>query len=259
MTDINTDSVRGPGDDAAEESDIEMRDDGPRRLGPERSCIVTRERLPIDALIRFVAGPDGSVVPDLRRKLPGRGVWVEASKARVETAVRRRAFARGLKADVKADAGLPEQLQDLLLQDALQALALANKAGSVTVGFSKVEAAIANGAAGAILEAADAAADGVRKIGQAIRRASGQKAAPSVLSPFTSSQMSLCLGREHVIHVCLENGPAAEPALAKCLLFLRYRGLSDPSGDARADLAHGAAKAAPGLSSVTTPHSRSPV
>ena len=43
--------------------------------GPERSCVVTRTVKAPDDLIRFVAGPDGMLVPDLRRKLPGRGVW----------------------------------------------------------------------------------------------------------------------------------------------------------------------------------------
>lgn len=229
-----------------------LSDDGPERPAPVRTCIVTRERQAIDRLIRFVAGPDGSVVPDIRRKLPGRGVWVSAERGVIAAAIKRKAFARGLKADVRADAGLADLTEDLLRGDALQALALANKAGALTVGHAKVEAAIESGKTRAILHATDAAADGIRKIGQAIRRRFGENSSLPVLSPFTSTQMSLCLGREHVIHLCLANSPASEPALAKCLLFLRYRGGPEVSGDAVPDRALGAAEAVPGLSFVKT-------
>ena len=47
--------------------------------GSQRTCIVTRAKLPPDELLRFVLAPDGQVVPDLKRKLPGRGVWVQAT------------------------------------------------------------------------------------------------------------------------------------------------------------------------------------
>ena len=56
--------------------------------GPERSCVVTRTVKAPDDLIRFVAGPDGILVPDLRRKLPGRGVWASLSAATVAEAIK---------------------------------------------------------------------------------------------------------------------------------------------------------------------------
>jgi uncharacterized protein len=58
----------------------------------ERTCIVTRRARPVGELIRFVVAPDGTLVPDLRRKLPGRGVWVTASSAIVAEAERKRLF-----------------------------------------------------------------------------------------------------------------------------------------------------------------------
>ena len=61
-------------------------DDGDVR-GPLRRCIVTRRELPPDDLIRFVADPSGTIVPDINRKLPGRGVWVTAERASIEAAV----------------------------------------------------------------------------------------------------------------------------------------------------------------------------
>src|SRR5215475_7581702 len=85
----------------------------------ERLCVATREVRPVGELMRFVVGPDGSVVPDIKRRLPGRGVWVTARRHLVEEAVRRRLFGRGLKTDARAPADLPEALDRLLEQSAL--------------------------------------------------------------------------------------------------------------------------------------------
>src|SRR5215831_341787 len=93
-------------------------DAGPRRTAPARRCIVTREVKPVSEMIRFVVGPDGAVVPDLRRRLPGRGVWVTASRAAVAAAVAGRAFGRGFKRDVKA-ADLVVTTERLLERSAL--------------------------------------------------------------------------------------------------------------------------------------------
>ncbi len=48
--------------------------------GPERRCIVSGEVGPKAGLIRFVTGPDGTVLPDLLGKLPGRGFWVTSTR-----------------------------------------------------------------------------------------------------------------------------------------------------------------------------------
>src|ERR1700761_8451417 len=117
-------------------------DSGPRQgaAGRERLCVATRAVKPTDDMIRFVVGPDG-IVPDLKRKLPGRGVWVTASKAAVAEAVARKAFARSFKRDVKVAKDLAEQTEALLARAAVDALAIAGKAGDVPAGFAKVEAA----------------------------------------------------------------------------------------------------------------------
>src|SRR5215471_17337717 len=109
----------------------------------ERLCVATRKVRPVGELIRFVAGPDGVMVADLKRRLPGRGVWVTARRRVVEEAVRRRAFGRGLKADVKASTDLPDELDRLLEHSALNSLSITHKAGLVIQGFGKVEAAAA--------------------------------------------------------------------------------------------------------------------
>ncbi|PSC04867.1 RNA-binding protein [Alsobacter soli] len=211
--------------------------------GPERTCVATRTVRPPDELIRFVVGPDDQLVPDLKRKLPGRGVWVTASRQAVEEAARKKAFARSLKASVKVPATLADDIERLLERDARDSLSMANKAGQVVAGFSKVEAAIAQGVAG-ILQATDAAADGVRKIGQALRRRYGERAdAIPVVAALDSSELGLALGRSHVIHAALLEGPAARACLARCRALERYRaGL--PDGQVPADPTHMALAAA---------------
>ena len=106
-----------------------------------RSCALTRARRPKDELIRFVLGPDGAVVPDLKEKLPGRGVWVTAAQDTVAKAAKRNVFARALKTEAKVPEGLAGQVDRLLADAALSALGLANKAGEAVFGHAKVEEA----------------------------------------------------------------------------------------------------------------------
>src|SRR5215471_13760584 len=98
---------------------------------PQRLCIATRKTRPVGELIRFVAGPDGAVLPDITRRVPGRGVWIRARRRIIEEAVRRHAFERGLKANVRAAADLADTLDGLLERSALDALSIAHKAGLV--------------------------------------------------------------------------------------------------------------------------------
>ena len=57
-------------------SELEAEDDEPE-TGPLRRCIVTRERLPKERMIRFVVGPDGAIVPDLAATAARAGNVVE--------------------------------------------------------------------------------------------------------------------------------------------------------------------------------------
>jgi predicted RNA-binding protein YlxR (DUF448 family) len=191
---------------------------------PERMCIVTRERQAPENLIRFVAGPDGSVVPDIRAKLPGRGVWVTARTDVVTEAVRRQAFSRGLKASAKAPATLPADVDALLERDCLQSLSFANKAGAVVAGFTKIEAEINGGNVLLVLHATDAGPDGIRKLGQALRRKFGGECPPQI-NLFASSQMDLALGRTNVIHAALKAAPASKAFLARCRRLAAYRSI----------------------------------
>ena len=204
--------------------------------GPERTCIVTRAKAAPEAMIRFVVGPDESVVPDIRRKLPGRGVWVTASERIVAEAVRKQAFSRGFKAKVKAAASLAVDVGDLMARDALQSLAMANKAGAVITGFAKVEAAIAARRVAAVLHAAEAGEDGVRKLDGAARRAAEGGETPLSIKLFAAEQLELALGGTNVIHAALAVGPASHAFLTRCRRLILYRSAAayDIPADAKA-------------------------
>jgi predicted RNA-binding protein YlxR (DUF448 family) len=205
-------------------------DAGPRRnaAATERLCIATREVKPVADLMRFVVAPDGSVVADLKRNLPGRGVWVTARRAIVAEAVRRKAFARGFRRDVRVAPDLPAQIEQMLERAALDALAIAHKGGQVVTGFSKVEAALEHGKAVALLHAAEASRDGIRKLGAALRRGAGDADRLPVIEAFTSPQLDLALGRPNVVHAALLAGPASNSFLARCRNLERFR-MAEPS------------------------------
>jgi predicted RNA-binding protein YlxR (DUF448 family) len=200
------------------------------RDGPERSCVVSRAAKSPDDLIRFAVGPDGVLTPDLRRKLPGRGVWASLSAKTVAEAVRRKAFERSLKTKVVVPPDLVALIDALMLRDALQALAMANKAGLVQAGFAKVEAMVGSGRCAAVIQAGDGADDGKRKIGQALRRVEIARETDGlkprkvpVVGIFAGADLELALGRPHVIHAALAPGPAAEGFLSRWRRLVRYR------------------------------------
>ena len=201
-------------------------------VGAERTCVVTRQTHAPDQLIRFVLGPENVVVPDIKRKLPGRGVWVGLSRDLVAQAVKKQAFSRALKEKVVAAADLPDLVERLLRRDALQALSIANKAGVVTTGFARVESAVASGAVCALIHASDGAADGKRKLGQSLRRRFGPESRPEI-GIFTVDELDAALGRGNVVHAALGLGPAAKVFLASSRRLAVYRGDEEagvPSG-----------------------------
>lgn len=213
---------------ALNEEIAEETDAGPRdRRGPERLCIAKRSVRPAAELLRFVVGPDGTVVPDLKRRLPGRGAWVTGTRAAVETAVARNAFARAFRRQVAAAPGLGAETERLIERSALDALAITGKAGLVEPGFAKVEAALAERPVVALLQAQEAAADGVRKVAAAMRRS--QVTLPVLIFP--GPQLDLALGRSNVIHAAVLAGPASETLLARYRSLERFRGL-EPVGSA---------------------------
>jgi uncharacterized protein len=132
--------------------------------GPVRTCIVTGEEGTPERMIRFVVGPEGEVVPDLARKLPGRGLWVRAERAAVEQAVARKVFAKAARAAVSTPADLADRVERLLLGRVLEDLSRARRAGRAVSGFVKVEQMIGRGRAGLLIVAAEAEGDGMAKL-----------------------------------------------------------------------------------------------
>ncbi|WEX77611.1 RNA-binding protein [Sinorhizobium numidicum] len=213
---------------AITEADILPSDKGPKdRSGSSRTCIVTRDSGPPDELIRFVAAPDGRVVPDLKRELPGRGCWVKAERPLVEKAVAKKLFARALRADVKADAGLADDVDRLLVEQLAGMMNLARKAGQFVSGATKTEQAVRGLAALAVFHARDAAADGVRKIDQARKAmsfvAEDETEIPA-FRPFTAAEMEGLLGSNAFIHAATLAGQAGEGVVKRAIMLEKYRG-----------------------------------
>ena len=192
--------------------------------GAERSCALTREVMPVEAMVRFVVAPDGAVMPDVKRKLPGRGLWITATRAAIGEAVARQVFARGFRREVKVAADLPAATERLLEAAALDALAMAGKAGCVLTGATKVEAAAARDDLKAVIHAADAADDGRRKLDAALRRHSDEKSREiATIDAFAGRQLDLALNRPNVVHAALLAGPVSETFLARARRLERFR------------------------------------
>lgn len=192
--------------------------------GTERSCALTRQVMPVSELIRFVLGPDGTVVPDVKRKLPGRGLWITGTRTAVTDAVKRNVFARGFKRQVPASATLADDTERLLEQAALDALAIAGKAGRVVSGAAKVAEALERDEVLALIHAADAAADGRRKLDAVLHRTTtGQPEETVRIETFSGPQLDLALNRPNVVHAALLAGPGGETFLARVRRLERFR------------------------------------
>lgn len=203
--------------------DADDADDG-RSPSSARRCIVTRaERDPAD-LVRFVADPAGTIVPDLARKLPGRGVWVTAERAAVEAAIKGNAFAKSLKRHVIVAVDLPETVDALFVRRVLNALSLANKAGLVSTGHEKVEKVLDSSQAVALLHGSDGTSEGRRKLDRKFAAIQRDKQLPvPIVDWLTIEQLSLAMGRSNVVHAALIQGGATRRFLKEAERLQRYR------------------------------------
>ncbi|MGE3915797.1 MAG: RNA-binding protein [Hyphomicrobiaceae bacterium] len=211
---------------------------------PERTCAVTRARLPSSELIRFVLSPDGTVTPDVAHRLPGRGVWVALDRPTVEKAAASNAFARSLKRPARVPDDLADTVDRLLRARAAQALALANKAGLVVAGFAKVDAAVGSGRLAALVHSREAAPDGTSKLDGRLRSIERERhgrddessagtttcgtvkpdaARAVVVDLLGGDELSLALGRENVVHAAVIQGGAARYFLTEIVRLGRYR------------------------------------
>jgi predicted RNA-binding protein YlxR (DUF448 family) len=195
-------------------------------------------------MLRFALSADGVVTPDIRRRLPGRGVWIRLDATTVRQAAARQVFARAFRAKAEAAPGLADDVDRLLEADALQFLSLVNKAGQIVAGAFKVEAAIASGKVVGLIHANDGSVDGALKLDRQLRSLEGEAAAAPRINIFASRQLDLALGRTNVIHAALIAGEASMAFLAKAERLTQFRtGVATPSAPAAVSVDAGAAAA----------------
>lgn len=190
--------------------------------GPERRDLATRESGDARKMVRFVVDPERRLVPDLAGRLPGRGYWVKADAASLARALKKRMFDHRAGGSVTVPADLPDLVERLLLQRCLDGIGLARRAGELVSGFDQVQASLAGGACGVLLEASDAGPHGRQKL----RAKQGDG---PVVDLFTRVELGRALGRDAVVHAWIRNGRLATRLLddAAKLSGFRHRAPSD--------------------------------
>ena len=177
------------------ESHLSVSADG----GPLRKCIVTGEQAAPERMIRFVVGPEGDVVPDLARRLPGRGMWLKAERGVLEQAVEKKLFGKAARRAVRAADDLPARVERLLLERVLEDVSRARRAGRAVAGFVRVEQMIGQGKAGLLIVAREADGDGLSKL-----RASGLPIERLADAP----ALGRVFGRDHAVYVAIARDDA---------------------------------------------------
>lgn len=196
-----------------------------RADGPERRCIATGEVQPKHGLIRFVVGPDGTVVPDLLGKLPGRGLWVAADRKALRKAAEKNLFARAARQPVKVPEGLVEQVEAGLADRVVHLISLSRKAGTAVAGFEKVKDWLAKDQAEVLIQASDGSERGKSKL----RTPHGG----SLIGCLTSGEIGLAFGRENVIHGALAGGGLTARVVEEAARLTGLRATDDGGERAR--------------------------
>ena len=171
--------------------------------GPLRRCLVTREQGERDRMLRFVLGPSRIVVPDLRAKLPGRGMWLSPRADVIEAAAKKGVFARAARGPVTLPPDLLSLVREELTRRVIDLLGLARRAGQAVAGFEKARETVVRGTAGLIMQASDGSADEARRL---LSGAPGL----SVVRPLSAERLATAFGRDHVVHVAVLPGRLAE-------------------------------------------------
>ena len=168
------------------------------REDPERRCVVTGEVQPKAGLIRFVLSPDGIVTPDLAGKLPGRGIWVTATKDCLAKATTKGLFARGAKAAAQVPEGLADMVTAGMARRVVDLISLERKAGYAICGFEKVKGWLADGKAKVLLQASDGSDRGKGKL--------WTPEGGRWFGCLTANELGQAFGRDSVVHAALAAG-----------------------------------------------------
>jgi hypothetical protein len=169
------------------------------RDGPERRCIATGESAPKAGLVRFVLGPEGAVVPDVAGKLPGRGIYVTASRAALDRAAAKGLFARAARQPVRVPEGLADLVEGLLARRLIDLISMARKAGGAVCGYEKVKDWLVKGEASLLIQASDGSERGKAKL----HPPPGEG---RLVTCLTAGELGLSFGRERAIHAALAAG-----------------------------------------------------
>ena len=197
-----------------------------RSAGPERKCIATGEVQPKYGLIRFVAGPDGQVCPDIAGKLPGRGVYVAADREALNRAISKKLFARGLKAPVTVPDDLAGEVERLLSRRVVELISLARKSGEAVAGYEKVKTWLDKEEAWVLIQAVDGSGRGKSKL--------STPHYGKYIGWLTADELGMAFGRQTVIHAALASGGLAKRVVEEAQ---RLRGLreTDDGGKGRSE------------------------
>ena len=190
-----------------------------RSDGPERKCIATGEVSPKAGLVRFVAGPDGQLVPDVLGKLPGRGVYVTADRDALDKAQAKNLFARGLKANVKLPEGLSSQVEQQLARRVIDLISLARKSGQAVAGYEKVKDWLDREQAKTLIQAVDGSGRGKSKL--------STPHFGNYIGWLTADELGMAFGRQTVIHAALGSGRLGQRVVEEAQ---RLRGMREEKG-----------------------------
>lgn len=185
------------------EPETDLLSDESEDTGPLRRCIVTRERLPKEKMIRFVLDPERIVLPDLGAGLPGRGMWLSARADVLSTACTRGMFARAARGPVRVPPDLPDRVRTGLERRILELLGLCRRAGQAVAGFEKAREWLRNGRAALILQASDGSME-------ERRRFLGDSTGIALVSPLSGAALGMVFGRERTVHVAVAPGRLAQ-------------------------------------------------
>jgi hypothetical protein len=236
-----------PGDEAAEGDEAPGDEAAEPETGPLRRCIITRERLPKERMIRFVVGPDRQIVPDLAARLPGRGIWLSASRDVLESGslqedgrqkdkqgggghrLLTRAFARAARGPVLVPSDLSVLLQAALVKRISEALGLARRAGQAVAGYEKAREALRSGRYRLVMQASDGSE------AERTRFLSGFGPELTIIDPLPGEALGRVFGRDYVVHVAVAPGKLAESLVVEAGRLAGLRnGSARAMGSARA-------------------------
>lgn len=190
---------------------------------PERRCIVTGKVQPKETLLRFVIGPGDVVVPDVDRRLPGRGIWLSPSRDVVNTAVAKRLFAKAARRGVTAPPDLADRVGTLLARRCLDTLALARRSGRAVCGYEKVRAEVDAKRAALLVLARDASPSGKDKM-------RGPAKDVPVIEIFDGGELGAVFGRDVAVHVAVAEGNLARRLFEEAGRLAGFREVTGSAG-----------------------------